>query len=87
MPRLRAQNQLVPGFTSRYNLARLVHYESFAYPDAAIMREKEIWGWRRSKKIGLIESLNPHGAISHKAGVNFTNRRGWPNSAPDPSPG
>ena len=47
-------------FTRRYNLTRLVYYESFAYPDAAIDREKEIKGWRRSKKIRLIESMNPH---------------------------
>ena len=54
------KNKVLPGFTSRYNLTRLVHYESFAYPDAAIDREKEIKGWRRSKKIRLIESMNPH---------------------------
>lgn len=36
------KNKLVPGFTSRYNLARLVYYEEFVYPDAAINREKEI---------------------------------------------
>ena len=54
------KNKLVPGFTSRYNLTRLVHYESFAYPDMAIDREKEIKGWRRSKKIRLVESMNPH---------------------------
>jgi putative endonuclease len=54
------KNKLVPGFTSRYNLTRLVYYECFVYPDAAIAREKEIKGWRRSKKIRLIESMNPH---------------------------
>jgi putative endonuclease len=54
------KNKLVPGFTSRYNLMRLVYYEQFVYPDAAIAREKEIKGWRRSKKIRLIESMNPH---------------------------
>jgi putative endonuclease len=48
------KNKLSPGFTSRYNLTRLVYYESFIYPDAAIAREKEIKGWRRSKKIALI---------------------------------
>jgi putative endonuclease len=53
------KNKLVPGFTSRYNLTRLVYYEEFVYPDAAIDREKEIKGWRRSKKIALIESMNP----------------------------
>ena len=53
------KNKLVPGFTSRYNLTRLAYCESFAYPDAAIDREKEIKGWRRSKKIRLIEAVNP----------------------------
>lgn len=53
------KNNLSPGFTSRYNLTRLVYYEVFFYPDAAITREKEIKGWRRSKKIALIESMNP----------------------------
>lgn len=52
------KNKLVPGFASRYNLTRLVYYECFVYPDAAINRETEIKGWRRSKKIRLIESLN-----------------------------
>jgi putative endonuclease len=54
------KNKLAPGFTSRYNLARLVYYEEFVYPGAAINREKEIKGWRRNKKIQLIESMNPH---------------------------
>jgi putative endonuclease len=54
------KNKLFPGFTSRYNLTRLIYYEEFVYPDAAISREKEIKGWRRSKKIALIESMNPH---------------------------
>jgi putative endonuclease len=54
------KNKLVPGFTSRYNLTRLAFYEFFTYPDMAIDREKEIKGWRRSKKVRLIESVNPH---------------------------
>jgi len=53
------KNKLTLGFTSRYNLTRLIYYERFFYPDAAIFREKEIKGWRRSKKIKLIESMNP----------------------------
>ena len=53
------KNKLIPGFTSHYNLTQLVYYECFFYPDAAIDREKEIKGWRRSKKIKLIESMNP----------------------------
>ena len=54
------KQKLSPGFTSRYNVTRLVYYEMFAYPGDAIAREKEIKGWRRSKKIALIESMNPH---------------------------
>ena len=49
----------VPGFTSRYNVTRLVHYEEYQYVRDAIAREKQIKDWRRSKKIALIESLNP----------------------------
>ena len=37
----------------------LVYYEAFYYPDAAIFREKEIKGWRREKKIKLVNSMNP----------------------------
>jgi putative endonuclease len=53
------KQQRVPGFTSRYHLTRLVYYEQFFYPDAAIAREKELKGWRRGKKIRLIEAGNP----------------------------
>ena len=53
------KNKLIPGFTTRYNLTHLVYCERFFYPDAAIAREKEIKGCRRSKKIKLIESMNP----------------------------
>ena len=52
------KNKLVSGFTSRYNLTQLVYYEPFTCPDAAIQREKEIKGWRRSKKIALVNSMN-----------------------------
>jgi putative endonuclease len=54
------KNKVLHGFTNRYNLTRLVYFESFVYPDAAIDREKQIKGWRRSKKVRLIESTNPH---------------------------
>jgi len=62
------KNKLVPGFTSRYNLTRLAHYEPFVYPDPAIAREKEIKGWRRSKKIRLIESSIRFGVTCLRAG-------------------
>jgi putative endonuclease len=50
---------LVPGFTARYRIFRLVHFEQFADIRDAIAREKEIKGWRREKKIWLIERRNP----------------------------
>jgi len=53
------KNKRTRGFTSRYNLIQLIYYECFVDPDAAIHREKEIKTWRRSKKIALIESMNP----------------------------
>ncbi len=53
------KQKLIPGFTSAYNISRLVYYEDFRDIRAAIGREKEIKAWRRSKKIALIESRNP----------------------------
>jgi putative endonuclease len=50
---------LVPGFTTRYRVFRLVHLEHFADIRDAIAREKEIKAWRREKKIRLIERDNP----------------------------
>jgi putative endonuclease len=50
---------LVPGFTSRYRIFRLVHYEVFTDIRYAIAREKEIKAWRREKKIRLIQYDNP----------------------------
>ena len=49
----------VPGFTSRYNLKRLVYYDDYGDVNEAIAREKEIKGWLRLKKTALIESMNP----------------------------
>jgi putative endonuclease len=50
---------LTPGFTARYHVERLVYFEAFGEIEAAIAREKQLKGWRRAKKIELIESLNP----------------------------
>lgn len=47
------------GFTARYNCDRLVWFERYEDVHKAIKREKELKGWRRSKKIALIESTNP----------------------------
>jgi len=47
------------GFSATYNCNRLVWFERFASPQSAIAREKQLKGWIRAKKIGLIEELNP----------------------------
>jgi putative endonuclease len=53
------KHKLVPGFTSKYNITRLVYYEVANDVEAAIRREKRIKGMMRAKKIALIRSLNP----------------------------
>lgn len=53
------KNKLIEGFTSKYNIHILVYYESTSNVHAALAREKQIKGWLRSKKINLIESMNP----------------------------
>ena len=53
------RTKAVSGFTSRYNITRLVHAEEFGDVKDAIAREKQIKGWRRDRKIELIESVNP----------------------------
>ena len=47
------------GFASKYHCDRLVYVESFDDVRKAIDREKQLKGWRRSKKIALIQSRNP----------------------------
>ncbi len=46
-------------FTSQYHVTQLVFYESTNNIHSAIAREKEIKGWRRARKIALIEEQNP----------------------------
>ena len=53
------KHHLNEGFTKRYNIDRLVYYETIPDARAAIAREKQIKGWLRAKKIALIESTNP----------------------------
>jgi putative endonuclease len=48
------------GFTARYHFDRLVYYEAAVSMEAAARREKEIKKWRRSKKVALIQSMNPN---------------------------
>ncbi len=53
------KHHAVAGFTDKYNVTRLVYFEAGASAIDAIAREKQIKGWRREKKVALIESVNP----------------------------
>ncbi len=53
------RNKALPGFTSRYKVNRLIHFEAFHDIRDAIGREKQIKGWSRAKKVGLIVQQNP----------------------------
>ena len=45
------KNHMLPGFTSKYNVNRLLYYKKYGTPTEAIKREKQIKSWRREKKI------------------------------------
>lgn len=53
------KNHLIPGYTKKYDITRLVYFEETNDVTSAITREKQIKGWLRIKKISLIESMNP----------------------------
>ena len=53
------KNRLAPGFTSKYNLNKLVFYEMTPDVESAITREKQIKGGSRARKIALINAMNP----------------------------
>jgi putative endonuclease len=53
------KRKLVEGFTRRYNVGKLVYFESTPNALSAIEREKQIKKWRREKKNQLVESANP----------------------------
>ena len=53
------KQKLTEGFTKKYNVTMLVYFEETNDVNAAIEREKELKGWRRKRKIALIESMNP----------------------------
>jgi putative endonuclease len=52
------KQKIVPGFTERYDVHRLVWFECFDDPSNAITREKEIKKWRRAWKVDLIQKTN-----------------------------
>ena len=53
------RSDLVPGFTKRYGIHRLVYYEECQNVNAALAREKQLKKWNRKWKLELIESNNP----------------------------
>jgi putative endonuclease len=52
------KNHLIPGFTQKYNVTKLVYYEITDDVNDAIAREKQIKGWSRAKKNALVVSVN-----------------------------
>ena len=53
------KNNIVKGFTKKYRIHDLVHYEIFDDVQEAIKREKQLKWWKRNWKIELIEKENP----------------------------
>ncbi len=53
------KRKLVDGFTKKYNVTWLAYYEVTSDVSAALTRDKQLKRWGRSKKVALIESLNP----------------------------
>ena len=47
------------GFTAKYDVDRLLYYETYGEVSTAIAREKQLKGWKREKKVALIEKSNP----------------------------
>jgi len=48
------KNKLIPGFSEKYNLSKLVYFEETRDINVAIIREKEIKNWRREKRTNLL---------------------------------
>ena len=72
------KQDLVPGFTRKYKVHRLVYYEQFTDIHSAIAREKRIKKWKRQWKINLIESTNPdwldlYDSLSRSSDVQWVN--------------
>jgi putative endonuclease len=53
------KNKLFAGFTEKYDVNRLLYFETFSDIEQAIHREKQLKGWNREKKLTLIRRANP----------------------------
>ncbi len=49
----------ISGFTKKYHTQKLVYFEEYSDPTAAISREKQLKSWARAKKNALVETKNP----------------------------
>jgi putative endonuclease len=56
---LQHKSKEIDGFTKKYNINRLVYYETFEHIGNAIAREKQVKAWTRAKRLALIKSTNP----------------------------
>ena len=54
------KHSLIKGFTKKYNVDRLVYYETTEDVESAILREKRLKKWKRQWKVELIEQKNPN---------------------------
>jgi putative endonuclease len=63
------KNKLMDGFTKRYNITKLLYFETFSDVYSAIAREKIIKGWLRKKKISLVNTANPDWKDLSKVGT------------------
>lgn len=53
------KSEMIDGFSKRYHTHKLVYFEEFSHPQEAIAREKQLKGYKRYKKILLIDTINP----------------------------
>jgi putative endonuclease len=56
---LEHKTKVVPGYTSKFSIDRLLYFDTFHHMADALAAEKQIKGWVRKKKLALIEEANP----------------------------
>ncbi|WP_416334603.1 GIY-YIG nuclease family protein [Anaerococcus sp. DFU013_CI05] len=75
------KNHLINGYTDKCNATKLIYLEEFVDSKEAIKREKQLKGWTRSKKYGLVDKVNPDRKdLSESWGISIlspTERRLW----------
>ena len=59
----------IKGFSEKYKTKKLIYYEEFADIRIAISREKQLKGWKRSKKMALIKTMNAEFIVITKSRI------------------